>query len=346
MASQADGEQQLEAAQLISGAPWNTASGDSAAESVTQLLAVAPNDATLGSEPASQTDGGQQLQTAAAQLISGAPERTASGGLAPESLTRSLAGALNGPTLGKDTASQTDGGQQLQTAAAQLINGAPGRTASGGSATESLTRPLTVAPRDATNMGDPASQTDGGQQFQTAATQSISGAPGPTASGGSTTESLTLSLVEALQDATNSVNNLTAFQQNQAESTAQSVEGMLTNVAGGQSVLDAAASSGGGVADSLLSGGSLLSPIISGIMSLFGSGSSSTPAPLETFTMPPALDVDATGGQMTGGQLAERLWRQWPAEGADNSADNIAGSLQRDRAGERHGQPVVSRAEQ
>ncbi|MGA3023970.1 MAG: hypothetical protein ABSF98_04295 [Bryobacteraceae bacterium] len=149
-----------------------------------------------------------------------------------------------------------------------------------------------------------ASQSDGEQQLQSAAAQAMSGAPWQTANENSTTESLTQALVEALQDATNSVNNLAAFQQNQAQSTAQSAEGLLTSVAGGQSVLGAAASTAGEVADSFLSGGSLLSPIISGIMSLFGSGSSNAPARLATFTMPPDLDVDATGGESTGGQLA------------------------------------------
>jgi hypothetical protein len=150
-----------------------------------------------------------------------------------------------------------------------------------------------------------ASQSDGEQQLQSAAVQVISGAPWQTASGGSATESLTQSLVEALKDATNSVNSLAAIQQNQVESTAENTQAVLTSVAGGQSVLGMAASTAGGVADSLLSGGSLLSPIISGIMSLFGSGGSSAPPPpLTTFTMPPAVNVDATGGQMTSGQLA------------------------------------------
>jgi hypothetical protein len=149
-----------------------------------------------------------------------------------------------------------------------------------------------------------ASQSDGEQQLQTAATQAMSGAPWQSASDSSTTESLTQALVQALQDATNSVDNLTTFEQSRGQSTAQSAEAVLTGVSGGQSVLGAVAPSAGGVAGSILSGGGLLSPIIGGIMSLFGSGSSSTPAALETFTMPPALNVDATGGQTTGGQLA------------------------------------------
>ena len=148
-----------------------------------------------------------------------------------------------------------------------------------------------------------ASQSDGERQLQSAAAQVMSGAAWQSTSD-STTESLTQSLVEALKDATDSVNNLTAVQQNQVESTAQSAQAVLTSVASGQSILGAAASTAGGVADSFLSGGSLLLPIVSGIMSLFGSGSPSTPPLLTTFTMPPAIHVDATGGEVTGGQLA------------------------------------------
>jgi hypothetical protein len=48
-------------------------------------------------------------------------------------------------------------------------------------------------------------------------------------------------------------------------------------------------------------------------MSLFGSGGSSTRAPLEPFIMPPSLNVDATGGTATGGQLA----------GSDYGADGL-----------------------
>ena len=149
-----------------------------------------------------------------------------------------------------------------------------------------------------------ASQWDGEQKLQTAAAPVISGAPWQSASGDSATESLTQSLVEALKDATTSVDNLTAFQQNQAQSASGNTQTLLTDALGGQSGLGAAVSAAGGAADNVLSGGSLLSPIISGIISLFGSGSPSTPPPLTTFTMPPALNVDATGGQMTGGQLA------------------------------------------
>jgi len=149
-----------------------------------------------------------------------------------------------------------------------------------------------------------ASQSEGKRQLQSVTTEVISRAPWQNGSVNSTTESLTQALVEAFRDATESVANLTAAQQGQQQSTTENVLGALTSVAGVQGGLGTALSGGGGLSDTILSGGSLLSPIISGLMSLFGSGDSNAPPPLTAFTMPPALNVNATGGQTTGGQLA------------------------------------------
>src|SRR5580698_10242091 len=52
-----------------------------------------------------------------------------------------------------------------------------------------------------------------------------------------------------------------------------------------------ALSTAGGIASSLLGGFALLSPIISGIASLFGG--SSTPAPLPIYTPPPPVAISA-----------------------------------------------------
>jgi hypothetical protein len=149
-----------------------------------------------------------------------------------------------------------------------------------------------------------AGQSEGEQQLQIAASQLMSDAPWQAASAGSATEGLTQSLVEALKDATASVNNLATAQEGQPASATGTAESVLTSLVGGQSGLGSAMSTLGGGTDGLLSGGGLLSPIISGIMSLFGSDGPSTPPPLTKFTMPPAIDMDATGGQTTGGQLA------------------------------------------
>ena len=82
-----------------------------------------------------------------------------------------------------------------------------------------------------------------------------------------------------------------AYQQQAALITAntQAIQGN-TSAQSGHSALSAA----GGVASSLLGGGSLglLSPLISGIASLFGG--SSTPKPLAIYTPPPPVAIDAT----------------------------------------------------
>jgi len=141
--------------------------------------------------------------------------------------------------------------------------------------------------------------------MQLAAEQVMSGAPWQSSSDNSTMESLTQALVEALQETTASVNNMTTVQQNQTTSAPQGVEGVLESVTGGESGLGAVASTVSGMAGGLMSGGGFfLSPIISGIMSLFGGGGNSAPPPITPFTLPPSLNVDAVGGQATGGQLA------------------------------------------
>ena len=82
-----------------------------------------------------------------------------------------------------------------------------------------------------------------------------------------------------------------AYQQQASLITAntQAIQGN-TSAQSGHSALSAA----GGVASSLLGGGALglLSPLISGIASLFGG--SSTPAPLAIYTPPPPVAINAT----------------------------------------------------
>jgi hypothetical protein len=80
-----------------------------------------------------------------------------------------------------------------------------------------------------------------------------------------------------------------AYQQQGALITAntQAIQGN-TSAQSSHSALSAA----GGVASSLLGGFGLLSPLISGIASLFGG--SSTPAPLPIYTPPPPVAIDAT----------------------------------------------------
>jgi hypothetical protein len=210
-------------------------------------------------------------------------------------------------------ASESDGEQQLQAAAEQVMSGAPWQSASADSTTESLTESLVEALKDATES---VSDLTAVQQSQTEGTaRSLKGSTAESAAGilqgiaeGSTSgiaERSTSGIAEGAEGIAQSMTGGSA---------AEGVLQLLTGVGGGQNDGGMALSTAGGMADSLLSGGSLLSPIISGIMSLFGSDSSSTPPPLIPFTMPPALDVDATGGQTTGGQLA----------GSDYGADGLS----------------------
>jgi len=149
-----------------------------------------------------------------------------------------------------------------------------------------------------------ASQSDGEKQAEAAAEQAMSGAPWHSGGDSSAMESLTQSLVDALKDATESVNNLTAVQQSQpAPATASGLEELVEGMTTGESGLGAVVSVAGGMGSDFLSGGFLLSPILSGIMSLFGAGGNSAPAPITTFALPPALNLDAAGGQATGGQV-------------------------------------------
>jgi hypothetical protein len=80
-----------------------------------------------------------------------------------------------------------------------------------------------------------------------------------------------------------------AYQQQAALITAntQALQGN-TSAQGSHSALGTA----GGIASSLLGGFGLLSPLISGIASLFGG--SSTPAPLPIYRPPPPVAIDAT----------------------------------------------------
>jgi len=149
-----------------------------------------------------------------------------------------------------------------------------------------------------------ASQSGSKNEMQTAAEQAMAGAPWQTGGDNTAMESLTQSLVDALKDATESVNNLTTAQESQTASAGQGAGGLLESMAGAEGGLASTMSAiTGGYTGGLTGGGFLLSPIIGGILDLFGAGGSSAPPPITTFTMPPPLDADAAGGQATGGQL-------------------------------------------
>ena len=141
------------------------------------------------------------------------------------------------------------------------------------------------------------------QQVQDAATQLAGAAPWQSGSADSAMESLTQSLVDALKDATNSVNQLTSAQESGSGGVGRAAEDVLTSMIGGEGGLGAAMSSLSG-GSGFFTGGGLLSPVIGGILSLFGAGGHSAPPPLTQFTLPRAIEVNATGGALTDGQLA------------------------------------------
>ncbi len=120
-------------------------------------------------------------------------------------------------------------------------------------------------------------------------------------------------LKEAANTASQSNQQLSDFealQQQLLRSTEQSIGGVnsTTQSGSGSSTL----SSVGGLLDGLLGQGSILSPILSGIMSLFGGGSSPSTV-LSAFEMPSSVNVEtATNQPVTGigqGQISGQTGR-------------------------------------
>jgi hypothetical protein len=99
---------------------------------------------------------------------------------------------------------------------------------------------------------------------------------------------------DTLSELTRNLGNLVPASQLQAEA-------LLANT---QAIAQNTASHGSGSADTIgqvastLTGGLLggLSPILSGLMSLFGGGGSSAPTPLTTYIPPPSLQFQAANG--------------------------------------------------
>ena len=101
-------------------------------------------------------------------------------------------------------------------------------------------------------------------------------------------------LGDALTELTSNLGNLVPASQLQAEALLANTQAVLQNTtAHGSSAADTA-----GQVASTLTGGLLggLSPILSGVMSLFGGGGSSTPTPLTTYLPPPSLQFQAANG--------------------------------------------------
>ena len=99
------------------------------------------------------------------------------------------------------------------------------------------------------------------------------------------------SLNAQMAQLTQGISYLTPASQMQAEALLANTQALSENtVAHGSS---GAASTLGSIASTLTGGALSLSPIITGIMSLFGDGGSSAPTPLTPFYLPPTINFQA-----------------------------------------------------
>ena len=107
--------------------------------------------------------------------------------------------------------------------------------------------------------------------------------------------SLLPSLVSGLSDhitqLTQSVGYLVPASQQQAEALLANTQALAQNTSSHGS--GGIASTLGNIASTLTGGALSLSPILSGILSLFGGGASSAPAPLVPFYLPPSVSFQA-----------------------------------------------------
>ena len=110
-------------------------------------------------------------------------------------------------------------------------------------------------------------------------------------------------LGDALTQLTKNLGNLVPASQLQAEALLANTQAIVQNTtAHGSSAVDTA-----GQVASTLTGGLLggLSPILSGVLSLFSGGGSSAPTPLTTYIPPPSLQFQAANGPGTTVQGAD-----------------------------------------
>lgn len=155
----------------------------------------------------------------------------------------------------------------------------------------------------------------------TSGSQNIStGLPGITTSN-TTTEDLlaqtTQELTQNLTDVNSGLNNLIASQQQQSEATQENTQALEAST---QSRSGGATGAVESAASSLLGGGGLLSPLISGIMSLFGGSSSQSDTVFQPFSLPPPIAVQAT---ISGGAANQSTATQGNGAGAGSTAVTV-----------------------
>jgi hypothetical protein len=116
--------------------------------------------------------------------------------------------------------------------------------------------------------------------------------------GGNALQEPAKNVTEQLSELARHVTDLNLSQQTLAEATQDNTQAVTRNTVAKGSGGSSVASTVGHIASSLFGGGLSLSPMISGLMSLFGSGNKQTVAPLVPFQMPAPVQHQAglTGG--------------------------------------------------
>lgn len=124
------------------------------------------------------------------------------------------------------------------------------------------------------------------------------GAAGGGATGASSLSNVLQStLKEASSAVTQSNKQLTdlqALHQQMLASTNQNIQALNANTTAKGGTGSSAMSTVGNLASSILGQGSLLTPIISGVMKLFGGGQASSQPALAPFMMPPSMQLETT----------------------------------------------------
>lgn len=128
------------------------------------------------------------------------------------------------------------------------------------------------------------------ETFKTLAPSRYRGAPNPPTIAGAFTAGGD-SGSSSMSDATNEISQLRTAYQQQAQLISANTQALQSNTSA-QGSHSSVGSTIGSVASGFLGGSlGLLSPIVSGIMSLFGGGGS-TSTPLTTYTPPPPIAID------------------------------------------------------
>jgi hypothetical protein len=131
-------------------------------------------------------------------------------------------------------------------------------------------------------------------------------------------------LTDQISSLTTQMSSLSSIQQTQTGATQDNTQALTTNTSSKSSGGSSLGSTLGGIASSFLGGGLTLSPLISGLISLFGGGSSQSPAPPLPFKLPPAVDYNAGISAGSPGQATPVSYGEGGQPQAANSAPQIS----------------------